>query len=222
MKLFPFAKRHIGSIPFMLMWTVGHIVPWGAYYFFEDNTGIPLMLLVTLIAMIIGSGIGFAQKMLLRYAYDLPMNGWVRLTTLGWVGGWAAYFGLAQWIPHFYSYPLGILLIPMFIFPAVLQWFLLRQHVKGAWVWMVAAAVSAVTFGFAYESGTFGLTEIILSASAQASVTGLSLLWLFGMTHTLPPLVERDFSRLAMPDEEQTCEEFYNYHTDKKSYLIQG
>jgi hypothetical protein len=199
--------RYIGSIPFMLIWVVGHLVSWGAFYFMAEQVPFSDMTFLVLSGVILGGGLGFFQKLLLRYAYGIPLNGWLRVTILGWLGGWFSYYIGVQTLPNLFYYPFWLLLIPMFGIPAVLQWLLLRQHVKSASLWVAAATVSAMTFSMVFDNSTYGLDSHLLSASAQGAVTGLTMLWLFGMTQALPQSRQRNVSRLSS--------EYYDYAADE-------
>ena len=85
---------------------------------------------------------------------------------------------------------------------------LLRRHVRNAWLWIAASVVSAMTFSTVLGSGdTSSLNALLLGASAQGAVTGLTLLWLSGMMGYLPPQKQHDVSRLT----QDTYEAEYEY-----------
>jgi undecaprenyl pyrophosphate phosphatase UppP len=75
------------------------------------------------------------------------------------------------------------MLIPLFVIPATMQWFVLHKSARNAWLWIVAGAVSALTFGVLYgDLNDNELRQFVLGAAAQGAVTGLSLLWLYGQS----------------------------------------
>lgn len=204
------SQRRLGSLPFMLVWTGGHILTWLAVYALSTTSffyALPDFADIIVIGGLLGAGIALAQKLLIRYTFALPMRGWMRVSIVGSILGWAGLLGLSQTIPGFYLYPIWVQLLPAFLVPALLQWALLRRNTRQAWLWIATAAVSALTFGALY-SGSYnpGYAAFALGASAQGAVTGLSLLWLFGMTGIMPPQTLRDSSRLALAEDEDEAQ----------------
>lgn len=163
----------------MLLWLSGHIASWGLLYYLWEMQSASDMVFILMSGLILGVGIGFAQKVVLRFAYNLKMQGWMRLTTLGWLGGWLSYYIFGMVMPNYYAYPLWLYILPIFLFPALMQWILVRQHVKAAWLWVVAAIVSTITFALTFDKSGYDVTSHVLSGIVQGSVTGLSFAWLF-------------------------------------------
>lgn len=221
MSIYQATKRRIGTIPFLLMWLTGHALSWGALYYLWETFNFSDWTMLTISGLILGGGIGLTQKYLLRYAYNIPLKGWMRLTVLGWFAGWLSYYAGTEWLTRFYSYPLWLTIIPMFGIPALFQWFLLRRHVKAAWLWVVAAIVSTITFGMVYDNSAYNLTAHTLSASAQGVVTGLTILWLFGMTNVAPQR-QRNVARLSHEYHDDLYDDDYNEDDYQSGHFIQG
>jgi hypothetical protein len=212
------------TIPFIGIWLIGHVVAWLGLYQLWDVSTLPILAYPILSGIVLGGALGLMQKFLFSLNYGLQMRGWMRLTMFGWVSGWLAYTAGTIWIPQFNSLPLWSLIVPIFSIPALLQWLLLHRHVRGAWLWVMAAVVSAITFAHVFNTTWFTLDGFMLSGIAQGSITGLVLLWLFGMTRENQQ-IKRDVSRLIL-DESSTDsddDDWYDDDNDHNSgYFIQG
>ena len=217
------ATRRMKTLPFMVIWLTGHILSWAGVYFVWETVLLPDLAYVLFSGIILGGALGLTQKLLLRYKYGLPLHGWMRLTIVGWVLGWLGYFVGSEWIRNFYNFPLWLTIIPMFGIPALLQWGLLRRQIRQAWLWVVAAVVSTMTFSMVFNNSSYNLNAHVLSATAQGAVTGLTLLWLFGMSGFIPAQQQhRDVSRLTTDTCDSDGDDWYDDDDDQSGRFIQG
>jgi hypothetical protein len=177
------------TIPFLLVWIGGHILIWSLLYgIFESDVTLRWneIIWITVCGLIMGVGLSLMQKILIQYTYYAPLNWWMRVTIAGWVLGWIVFYNSIEFIENYIpsiDEHLSLMLLPLFVTPAVMQWFILRRNARQAWLWIVAGAASAMAFGALYGdlSGN-NYFQFFLGAGAQGAVTGLSLLWLYGQS----------------------------------------
>jgi hypothetical protein len=175
------------SIPFLLLWMGGHILVWSLlYWMFETDItrDLPEAVWTVVCGVVMGLGLAFMQKFLIQYTYYAPLNGWLCVTIAGWIVGWVIFYFSIEFIEDYissYNNNLSIMLLPLFVIPAVMQWFIMRHNARQAWLWIVVGAASAMAFGALYgEINNNEYMQFLLGAAAQGAVTGLSLLWLYG------------------------------------------
>jgi len=180
----------LSSLPFMLIWIGGHVLTWLVLYgisemrFFWDW---PEFVMLVLFGLILGVGLSLMQKGLIRFTFHVPLRWWLRATVGGWILGWIAFYYYFEWLERYLNFDgnLSLMLLPLFVIPALMQWLVLRRNARDGWLWIVAGAVSAMAFGALYgDLNRNEMLQFALGAAAQGAVTGLSLLWLFGQTRT--------------------------------------
>ena len=179
----------LSSIPFLLIWIGGHILVWTVLYGFvltDTPNRWSQYVMIVVFGLIMGIGLSLMQKGLIQFTYYAPLKWWLRVTIIGWVLGWLVFYASFEFIENLtrnYAENLSIMLLPLFVTPAVMQWFILRHNTRQAWLWIVAGAVSAMAFGALYgDLADEAYGQFFLGAVAQGAVTGLSLLWLYGQS----------------------------------------
>jgi hypothetical protein len=176
----------LGTIPFLLIWIAGHILVWILLYGVSEmgiqNEDTIYIALISF-GLIMGVGLSFMQKYLIEFTYYAPLKWWLRITIFGWIVAWIVFYASYEFVEEFIGNNLSLMLIPLFVIPATMQWFVLHKSARNAWLWIVAGAVSALTFGVLYgDLNDNELRQFVLGAAAQGAVTGLSLLWLYGQS----------------------------------------
>ena len=200
-------KKHlqeVQSLRFVMLWGLTLFVGWAIAFFAMMNLNLGIayddvlgnLLLVIFLGGVMGVPVGILQTRFLHRRLYLPVRHWTKLTTIGFIGGWLFVFliGRADAYPIFLSPHLWFLSI--FLVPAVMQWFSLRQHIRHSWLWMVANGVANFVFVTVLMSVTelLGSTPIdgvlavigVIGGVAWASgiVPGVTLLWLTQISRT--------------------------------------
>lgn len=174
------------TLPFMLIWVGAHVLVWIILFGFTKMDflwGWPDIIMLTLFGLIIGLGLSLMQKTLIAYTFHAPLRWWLRVTVGGWIAGWFVFWVMIEGMEYVFDYSLGLGLMPLFVIPAALQWWILRRHARDAWLWVIAGAASALAFGAVYGDMTNdSYFQFAIGGAAQGAVTGLSLLWLYAQT----------------------------------------
>ncbi len=194
-------KKHIQevqSLRFVMLWGLTLFVGWGIAFFAMMNLDMDIdyddilsnLLMIGFLGSLMGVPVGLLQTRFLHRRLHMPVRHWAKLTTFGFIGGWLIVFviGRIEIYPIFFSPHLWFLSI--FLLPAVMQWFSLRQHIRHAWLWMVANGVA----NFVFVTVLMSITELlgnvpidgllaviaVIGGVAWASgiVPGVTLLWL--------------------------------------------
>jgi hypothetical protein len=196
--------NRLGTIPFAVLWTLAYGLGWATVitggfvtnrFFPEVFRWFPDVVYLMLAASVPAFIYGVAQQFLIRWKFAVKFNWWFLWTTLT-AALTAGSFQIFEWInlPFGISSPIvAITLVFGYIFgaQALVQAWLLRQHVKKSWMWVTAAVASAATFAVPLATaqyfgqwamiGNFGFAGIL-----QGAVMALTLVWLFGMTRVEP------------------------------------
>jgi hypothetical protein len=194
----------LGTIPFAVLWTLAYGLGWATVitggfitnrFFPEVFRWFPDVVYLMLAASVPAFIYGVAQQFLIRWKFAVKLNWWFLWTTLT-AALTAASFQIFEWINlpiRLDNEMVGIMLVFGYIFgaQALVQAWLLRQHVKKSWMWVAAAVASAATFGVPIATaqffGAFGtITTFGFAGLLQGAVMALTLVWLFGMTRVEP------------------------------------
>jgi hypothetical protein len=137
-----------------------------------------------LVGFSFGLSIGILQKWLARRYLHADLLYWRRLSAFGGILGGATIF-VIEGDPFGYGQLFGppssgfILAIVIFlVVVSGMQWFSLRHHTQGAWLWLLANVIGVVVWN-PILTGNFE-PNIFLIPALQGAVTGMTLLWLLG------------------------------------------
>lgn len=175
-------RSRVSVIKFLAGWIAGHIVGWLAalalYEMFEDLFRYGELANALLISIIPGMIIAVVQMLVVKRGLKRSMRGWLPISFVGWLASALIYLTYTQ--NNFGGDILSQLLL-LFLPAGIMQWFWLRQRVKAAWLWIIAAVVSAMVFivpfgavGYSYD-GWWQYIIFALSGILQGSVTGLMM-----------------------------------------------
>lgn len=187
--------RRLSFASFVITWTLLHVVIGGIVGYLNFSIGQALFIdgmssmdwLVSLtLPFLAVLPLAFAQKRLLRFGFGLELRGWLR-------AGLAAVLVMQvlnmTFLPLLYTVItastaaiiLPILSTVMYALPASLtQWFVLRQHLQGAWSWIPATVIGSVLVQFfsLYQWLALGNIEIGVPSLWIPLLTSISLIWM--------------------------------------------
>jgi len=224
---------------FLIQWIIGHALSWlgviglavGVHSFAAlFRIAIETISFDWVFGLIFALGMGglsaFVQKRAIGLMFGQYITGWRRWTIAMWL---LSTFLIIQTKD---LYPAGIgeaqvaamQGIILFSIPALAQAWLLRKHVRSTWLWVLASIAGAATFGLFEAMYDNVLVSFPVGYGAYAVVTGLSLLWLFGMTSGKTQQ-QRNSSRLTTDtyDSADNYDDWYDENDDQQpKHFIQG
>lgn len=139
----------------------------------------------------IGYIIGDIQYNLLRDFLDWTFIDWIKYSAIGGlIGGMAVLLLnllLVNYLPQRLQW---MMVLPVFILPlSLMQWRLLRDVAREAWMWVLANLTGAIVFSgllfsldplpFIERSPLIDIMMWILAASSFGFITGIVMLWLY-------------------------------------------
>lgn len=175
---------------FLILWILAHIMTWGGTFWLIDNYDAPsqpewlvVLAIIVLLGIVPGALLSFPQKWLMKQGFGLDVKWWRRASITAWASG-----GLLLWIVVTLLFS-GFNDPPEFVF--VLSWFgplifvqyaLLRRYIQPASLFALSNLASVIIFGqFVGLYGDPALERFVFAGGLQGAVTGLTLLWLYGM-----------------------------------------
>jgi hypothetical protein len=241
-------SNRLGTIRFVALWTFSYAVGWAALvieFFFligwlDDRLLSGWMdILVVFMLMLIGTIPGFfsgiIQQPLLHWKFGVHIKRWWLWTTIGASLATGAFFIYLVFLESILypvmsrvarlneSLPAMTIMGVLFMIYSTFQARALRKTIHRAWLWMLAAFVSASTF-WLWQLILFDKVfdwddmNVVLGGTigglAQGVVMALTLVWLFAMTRTEAVAQDYDTSRLQLKskneDENQVTMESEN------------
>jgi hypothetical protein len=217
----------LGTIPFVLLWTLSYALGWltmmgsgmlignGYPEFFNF---FPQWVYFIPLGLIPGLLSGIIQQQLLRWKFTVQIRYWWLWSTIGALlaagGFYTIIYPLSTLLNSFVYYlsefnevlAPAIIIGGLFGLYSMAQTWLLRHDVQRAWMWSVAAFVSAATFvlpltNMGYGNQLWTLFTFGIAGLLQGSVMGLTLVWLFGMTRVEPLKRGMESNKLAQAEE---------------------
>lgn len=185
------AAPSIGLSAFLVMWVMATALGWlAAYILYELNLvgnyddGIGYALLLTVVP---GLPLALVQAKFVAPKFNVHFNFWLSLTVIGLLCSAATLFLLND-ISRNFDDP-RLLFTALFVPTAIVQWlFLLNNRAKGAWLWVIAAIISALLFNFLGEMLSDMMLDeslvIVIVAGVQSLVSGGVMWWLMQQPQT--------------------------------------
>jgi hypothetical protein len=144
---------------------------------------------------LVGIPTALLQKLVLRAYFGRWFRGWARANILGWLLGGLAISLISA---HVYSSASVIFqFLALMVFPAIGQAWVLRQYISRTWLLLLSTGAATTVLTTILNQLDWGAVSIFPAVGMFAVVTGLTLLWLFGMQATEnKPKKALDTSRL--------------------------
>ena len=195
-------SNRLGTITFVLLWILAHGVSWSittlssiiAFNLFPQSfTQLPVIAYLLLSVGMPTLIYSVPHQWLIQWKFGLRFRWWFLWTTLAAVVGAGLFLILRlATIPLLIDNPtVAIIVLFGFIFglQALVQTWLLRKHIKQAWIWSVAALASVATFATLLANpATFREWDLLVAYGFagifQSVVMALTLIWLFAMSRT--------------------------------------
>lgn len=170
---------------FVLLWIVGHALAWGVFSMVQMIPGfaeINLTEILLAMGLVVGGITSLTQYLLIRWQFGRNIKWWMPISLIAWVFAILTPFQASLRMGDT-QFEVTAQLLALYVPIAVVQMVLLRKHVRQSWLWLVATLAGSSVFALSLIS----LQEVLLWApfvafGAYASITALSLLWLFGMS----------------------------------------
>ncbi len=162
----------------------------------------------TIPGLSIGYIIGDMQNTLLRDLLHRDFDQWIRYSSIGGlIGGFLVITGNFVASNHLSEHWQWMLMLPLFILPVcVMQYLLLRQSMRDAWMWIIGNIVAAIVFSgllfnaapfpFSGEEPFYAMLMWFVAAAASGMITGIVMLWLHERP-TIDPYYDDDDAELA-------------------------
>jgi len=221
----------LGQTQFLILWIIGH--------FAGFLVAVVLSLLLSPVLMganpftiglsqilIIGGVMLWAQKTALQRYAGRTVEGWLKSGIFGWVLGSILSFVLALGLispavtstGDASSLPVWIWMIvyfPALAFPGITHAARLRKHVDNAWLYSLSSIVAALLLPLFISADSTSLLNYAGGITSYALTTGLTLIWLFGMSGGAKLLTDEDTDTLSdattrLSDEDTSEDERYH------------
>lgn len=153
--------------------------------------GLTTIALFTIPGMSIGYVVGDMQHNLMRDFLDWTFIDWVKFSTIGgFLGGIAVIVSNLLFASYLPEHMQWMITLPIFMLPlSLLQWWLLRDSAREAWMWILANLVGAIVFSgllfsrqpmpFVQTSPFVDVMMWVLAATSLGIITGIVMLWLY-------------------------------------------
>ncbi|MEM9953881.1 MAG: hypothetical protein AAF846_19885 [Chloroflexota bacterium] len=173
---------------FMTLWILGHGLAWLPFFMVSNSGGAGDELgLVVWVGGFIGGITSLTQYALIRWYFGRNLKWWLPLSLVAWIG--AAIFPFVYLVDELPFNQIGLTLqmLSLATPAAIVQAFLLRKHVRQAWLWVLATITGLIVFSLSVTTlnDLFFDTDFIIAAVSYglfALTTASTLLWLFGMS----------------------------------------
>ncbi len=177
--------KSIKAQTFTILWAGIQAFSWGMVYLLLTN--IPLygedkfsvFVMYAFVGGLVGALTGALQTVLVEQSSGRHFAHWVKLTA----GASAVAFVGIQLLITMNSYYIELspylALAPLFVLPALAQWWSLREHSRSSWLWIAAHAIADMVFIMILSSTQqAGILVVLIPAVFEGILTGLVLFWL--------------------------------------------
>lgn len=169
---------------FTILWASIQAFAWGLIFVLLMN--LPLntnnwqeLVIYAFVGIMVGSLSGALQMALVERASGRHLRHWVLLTTGASMLGFVSIQILMT--SNFFYYDLSpyIALAPLFVLPALAQWWSLREHTRSGWLWIAAHIIADMVFiMMLLSSQEANILLVIIPAALQGILTGFVMFWL--------------------------------------------
>jgi hypothetical protein len=180
------AKQRINRYGFLALWIIAPALARYLFYYLAINGVLwylPQLGLFNGIyyGLIHGIIIAAIQKLALYLHFGRSFAGWTRATFLGWMFGGIALMAINWNIDLPLQWILVLQAVTITLIPTLAQAWILRRSIQQAWLWLLSWGVGSTVFSLIYMQNLNQDFTAYTAHGAFAAVTGLTLLWLFGM-----------------------------------------
>jgi len=209
------SKARVNKYGFLAMWVGAQVLGWfSVFLVFESGLGSAIgavlgennWTLAPVIAIAVGVPTTLIQKLALYLGFGRWFAGWTRANLIGWFLG---SFGLVS------LFELGIdgnerltfmvQILTLMLLPSIAQAWILSRYIQLVWLWLAATVTGSIVLVTVSEE-LAGYWSIYPAFGAFALVTGLTLLWLFGMQSKEGKL-KNDVDTSRLEDEREVTDE---------------
>jgi hypothetical protein len=223
------AQQRINRYGFLALWIAGQVIGWLLLILvLESDIGsrlntIPLSgnwLFALNVAIFVGIPTILAQKLALFLGFGRGFKGWARVNLIAWFLGSFIFAALLEADRTGNErLDLTLQILVLMLLPTIAQAWIFSRYIQRIWLWLASSLVASTVSAALAQSFIDGsYTGIFVAFGSYAMVTGLTLLWLFGMQATENQLkTEADTSRL----EDSADDEVENEALEKSSEVEQ-
>jgi hypothetical protein len=181
-------QHRMRTLPFLLLWTIGHGGAWLLaillYGLVSNLWRIDSIADALYVAFAPGIVTILTQILLVERGLKKSMRGWLPVSLAGLLVSAFAYYVYENQILSSDA-SIQMIVLSLLLPVALAQSIWLYRRVKSAWLWAVAAAVSALVFviplGFIQENGIVQFVMFTLAGILQGIVTGSTMRHLWTM-----------------------------------------
>lgn len=172
-------SKQLQSLHIVILWAMIQAFGWGLIFVFVSylENELPEYFLFGFIGLFAGGMMGALQSVLIDRGTGARLELWTPLTAIGTAVGF-----LLATADNAYQLPAYLYILPIFLVPAFLQWWSIREHTRAGWLWLganVLANVFFVMFVWTFQDGTGEmLLSFVVPALLQGIVTGFTIVWL--------------------------------------------
>jgi|GEM_PF-2685341 len=176
-------SRHNKFI-FLVLWFIGHLLAWGGLWLFVVS---PLFMedfgnnvQFGFLGFIVGGITSLVQYSLIRWQFGRNIKWWIPLSILAWIFASIISFQASGSLTTDYNnVVVSISALALYLPPVIVQYFLLRKHIRQAWLWIIGSIAASTIFALLINGEVW---QIFAGFGLYSIVTGSTLLLLFGMS----------------------------------------
>lgn len=176
-------QQQLSSLTIVILWAAIQAFGWAIIFLLADNMTSGFyqqttrLIIIGFIGLLGGGLTGALQHTLIDRGTGVSLRHWLILSAVGSAVGFVVMELAPLW-----QYPLVISVMPIFVIPAIMQWFSVRQHTRAGLLWIGAHIVTTVIFIMFYEAlmpqFDYDMLMFVIPAALQGIVSGFVMVWL--------------------------------------------
>lgn len=172
-------QKELSSLTIVILWALIQSLGWAIIYMMGSNmsNGGSEPFILGFIGLLAGGVTGALQHTLIERGTGINLRHWILLSALGLSGGLIA----IMFVVYMWLYSPYLIILPIFVIPAVLQWISLRNYTRAGMLWIVANGIASLVFVMFVEvldAQGFELLSAIIPAALQGIASGFVIVWL--------------------------------------------
>lgn len=173
--------RTLSSLAIVISWAGIQAVGWIVIYMMIVNllNQSDDLLMFGFVGLFGGAIMGALQHTLIDRGVGISLKHWFVLTTIGTALGLMGVFWVEElnmWSRSPYLY-----LLPIFVIPAVFQWWSIRRYTRAGLLWIVGNAIAGIVFVMfvlILDEQGYKLLSAVIPAALQGIASGFVMVWL--------------------------------------------